>query len=70
MSRTKKRIFISQHIGDMENLATLDAFDATVDLFSTMYDICPDVVAVTVDAVCDSGQKVRASSASTPATAT
>ncbi|MGB9345261.1 MAG: carbamoyltransferase HypF [Ilumatobacteraceae bacterium] len=37
--------WVSQHIGDMENLETLDAFDATVELFETMYAVTPDLVA-------------------------
>ena len=37
--------WVSQHIGDMENLETLDAFGATVELFETMYAVAPDVVA-------------------------
>ncbi len=38
--------WVSQHIGDMENLETLDAFDATVELFETMYAVTPELVAV------------------------
>jgi hydrogenase maturation protein HypF len=37
--------WVSQHIGDMENLETLDAFGATVELFETMYAVTTDVVA-------------------------
>lgn len=37
--------WVSQHIGDMENLETLDAFDATVGLFETMYAVTPELVA-------------------------
>lgn len=38
--------WVSQHIGDMENLATLDAFSASVDQFGALYAVDPDVVAV------------------------
>jgi hydrogenase maturation protein HypF len=37
--------WVSQHIGDMENLETLEAFEASVELFETMYAVAPDVVA-------------------------
>ena len=37
--------WVSQHIGDMENLETLDAFGATVEQFETMYAVEADVVA-------------------------
>ena len=37
--------WVSQHIGDMENLETLAAFDATVELFETMYTVSPELVA-------------------------
>ncbi len=37
--------WVSQHVGDMENLETLEAFERTVDLFMAMYDVTPDVVA-------------------------
>lgn len=38
--------WMSQHIGDMENLATLEAFERSVAQFAEMYDVQPDVVAV------------------------
>lgn len=38
--------WMSQHIGDMENLETLEAFERSVAQFSELYDIQPDVVAV------------------------
>jgi hydrogenase maturation protein HypF len=38
--------WVSQHIGDMGNLATLDAFEASVAQFCSLYAIEPDVVAV------------------------
>jgi hydrogenase maturation protein HypF len=37
--------WVSQHIGDMENLATLDAFAASVAQFRSLYGIEPEVVA-------------------------
>lgn len=38
--------WVSQHIGDMENLATLEAFTASVAQFEGLYALEPDVVAV------------------------
>lgn len=38
--------WISPHVGDMENLKTLDTFAAGVTRFRDMYDVSPDVVAV------------------------
>ncbi len=38
--------WLSQHIGDMENLETLRAFEGNVGRFVEMYDVHPDVVAV------------------------
>jgi hydrogenase maturation protein HypF len=38
--------WVSQHIGDMENLPTLDAFEASVAQFGALYAVEPDVVAV------------------------
>ena len=37
--------WVSQHLGDMENLETLEAFDTTVERFETMYAVTPDLVA-------------------------
>ena len=37
--------FMSQHIGDMENLETLDAFTRTVDHFVDLFRIEPEVIA-------------------------
>ena len=37
--------WVSQHIGDMENLETLDAFEASVERFETMYAVEPELVA-------------------------
>jgi hydrogenase maturation protein HypF len=39
--------WVGQHIGDMENLATLEAFEASVAAFTTMYRVQP--VAIGVD---------------------
>ncbi|MCE7989341.1 MAG: carbamoyltransferase HypF [Caldilinea sp. CFX5] len=39
--------FMSQHIGDMENLETLQAFTPAVDHFQTIFDIQPELL------VCD-----------------
>ncbi len=38
--------WVSQHIGDMANLETLDAFDRAVDQFTSMYAVRPELVAV------------------------
>lgn len=38
--------WVSQHIGDMEHLPTLEAFEATVAQFRRMYAVEPEVVAV------------------------
>lgn len=38
--------WVSQHLGDMENLATLDAFEAAIEQFTTLYAVDPEVVAV------------------------
>ncbi len=37
---------MSQHLGDMENLETLDAFERGVEQFEHIYGIAPEVVAV------------------------
>jgi len=37
--------FVSQHIGDMENLETLEHFEATVDLYRRLFRVRPEVVA-------------------------
>lgn len=42
---TDGHAWVSQHIGDMENLETLRAFEANVRRFVEMYDVHPDVVA-------------------------
>ena len=41
-----ERAFMSQHLGDMENLETLDAFERVVTQFERIHAIIPDVVAV------------------------
>ncbi|HEX2782885.1 MAG TPA: carbamoyltransferase HypF [Ilumatobacteraceae bacterium] len=40
-----RRAWVSQHIGDMENLETLGAFERTVDGFQRMYAVEPTVIA-------------------------
>ncbi len=37
--------FLSQHIGDMENLETLEHFEATIDLYKSLFRIQPETVA-------------------------
>jgi hydrogenase maturation protein HypF len=37
--------FLSQHIGDMENMETLEHFDNTISLYKTLFHIEPEVVA-------------------------
>jgi len=37
--------FVSQHIGDMENLETLNHFQRTVDLYQRLFRIRPEIVA-------------------------
>ena len=37
--------FLSQHIGDMENLESLDHFEATIDLYKKMFRVEPELVA-------------------------
>lgn len=41
-----ERAWVSPHIGDMENLETLEAFEKMVNEFTTMYEVAPEVVAV------------------------
>ncbi len=40
-----RRAWVSQHIGDMENLETLHAFERTVDGFQRMYAVEPTMIA-------------------------
>jgi hydrogenase maturation protein HypF len=40
-----RRAWVSQHIGDMENLETLDAFERTVEGFQQMYAVQPTMIA-------------------------
>src|SRR5690606_3054729 len=37
--------FVSQHIGDMENLETLTHFQRTLDLYRKLFRIKPEIVA-------------------------
>jgi hydrogenase maturation protein HypF len=37
--------FLSQHIGDMENMETLEHFDSTISLYKRLFHIEPEVVA-------------------------
>jgi hydrogenase maturation protein HypF len=37
--------FISQHIGDMENMETLEHFDRTISLYKRLFHIEPEIVA-------------------------
>lgn len=41
-----RHAWVSQHIGEQGTLATLDAFEAVVSQYTTMYGVEPDVVAV------------------------
>lgn len=43
---TGGRAWMSQHIGDMGNLATLEAFEASVRQFCELYGVTPGIVAV------------------------
>jgi hydrogenase maturation protein HypF len=38
-------VFLSQHIGDMENLETVEHFESTIELHKRLFRIQPDVVA-------------------------
>jgi len=37
--------FVSQHIGDMENMETLEHFDSTISLYKRLFHIEPEIVA-------------------------
>ena len=37
--------FLSQHIGDMENLETLEHFESTIELYEKLFHIEPEIVA-------------------------
>jgi hydrogenase maturation protein HypF len=37
--------FVSQHIGDMENLETLEHFESTVELYKRLFRLDPEIVA-------------------------
>lgn len=41
----ENRAFLSQHIGDLENLSTLEFFEMTIDHMKRILDIHPDAVA-------------------------
>lgn len=43
---TGDRAWVSQHIGDMENLETMETFDSAVRQFCDMYRVTPTAVAV------------------------
>lgn len=38
-------LFVSQHIGDLENQATLQAFEQAIDTFEQLYAVHPDLIA-------------------------
>jgi hydrogenase maturation protein HypF len=38
-------VFVSQHIGDLENQATLQAFEQAIDTFEKIYEVHPNLVA-------------------------
>ena len=40
-----RHAFVSQHIGDMENVETLEHFEATLALYERMFRVSPEVVA-------------------------
>lgn len=40
-----KYAFVSQHIGDLENLETLEHFETTIDLYEKLFRIEPEIVA-------------------------
>src|SRR6185369_10329376 len=37
--------FVSHHVGDLENMQTLDAFHAGIAHFQRLFDVAPEVVA-------------------------
>jgi hydrogenase maturation protein HypF len=37
--------FLSQHIGDMENMETLEHFDSTISLYKRLFHIKPEIIA-------------------------
>jgi hydrogenase maturation protein HypF len=37
--------FVSQHIGDMENMETLEHFDSTISLYKRLFHIEPEIIA-------------------------
>lgn len=42
---TDKHAFVSQHIGDMENAETLEAFERTIALYGRLFRVRPQIVA-------------------------
>ncbi len=40
-----RHAWISQHVGDMENLETLESFERSIESFQAMYDVEPTVIA-------------------------
>ena len=38
-------VFLSQHIGDMENMETLEHFDSTISLYKRLFHIEPEIIA-------------------------
>ncbi len=40
-----RNAFVSQHIGDLENLETLEHFEASIDLYERLFRLTPEVVA-------------------------
>ncbi len=38
-------VFLSQHIGDMDNAETLEHFENTIGLYKHLFRICPEVIA-------------------------
>jgi hydrogenase maturation protein HypF len=41
----EKQAFLSQHVGDLDNLETLEAFEKTIDHMKTIFEIDPEVIA-------------------------
>ncbi len=40
-----RHLFVSPHVGDLDNAQTLDAFEATVDALGRLYDFRPEAIA-------------------------
>ena len=41
----ENNIWLSQHIGDLENLAVLDSYETSIEHFLNIYDVNPEIVA-------------------------